>query len=137
MRRARATPSGRRTLVVLVVADALALSPRVRLEIQIVLVAEGISISWAEVRDDRVVDVLGMSHVQGRRSTSVAATLYVSAHTLIHLVPWLNVELSQVAFVGRFKPAIVLSILLHILSSALRLDLGGRELRLDWLLIVF
>ena len=111
----------RRALNILVVADTFALPPCIRLEIQIILIAESVGISWAEIRDHGVVDVFTLAHVQRRRSTlSHTVTLHVSAHALIHLVPRLDVELGEVALVSRFHPAVVLGILLHIFSPALR-----------------
>ena len=69
-------------------------------------------------------------------------TLHVSAHALIHLVPRLDVELGEVALVSRFHPAVVLGILFHIFSPAIRLSPAARHLEIDfwylhWLVIVF
>ena len=57
-------------------------------------------------------------------------TLYMRAHALIYFMPWLNVELSEVAFVGRLQSAVVLGIFVHIFSSALCLRLAARHMQL-------
>ena len=49
---------------ILLDGGAIALPPGIRLEVQIVLIAECICVSWTHIGDDRVVNEFGLANIK-------------------------------------------------------------------------
>ena len=84
----------------------------IRLEVQIIAVADLGSVAGAEICHDRIIHKFTLANVHRSR------IIQMRAHALIHIVMWsLDVELGKVAFISNFQACIILGILISYFFS--------------------